>query len=44
LEEDAIALLNRIRKFSVAQDIGARVAVHIFSRFAFAIARGVEPR
>ncbi|GKC86786.1 hypothetical protein Tco_1147435, partial [Tanacetum coccineum] len=41
LEDDAIALLKRIRKFSVTQDIGARAAVHIFSRVTFAIARGV---
>ncbi|GKB82699.1 hypothetical protein Tco_0949594, partial [Tanacetum coccineum] len=41
LEEDAITLLKRIQKFSVAQDIGARAAVHIFSRVSFAIARGV---
>ncbi|GKE82614.1 hypothetical protein Tco_1552614, partial [Tanacetum coccineum] len=32
LEEDAIALLKRIQKFFVAQDIGARDAVHVFSR------------
>nr|GEU62333.1 hypothetical protein [Tanacetum cinerariifolium] len=32
LEEDAITLLKRIRKFSVAQDIGTRAAVHIFNR------------
>ncbi|GKB67051.1 hypothetical protein Tco_0928463 [Tanacetum coccineum] len=29
LEEDAVTLLKRIRKFSLAQDIEARVAVHI---------------
>ncbi|GJV44339.1 ankyrin repeat-containing protein ITN1-like protein [Tanacetum coccineum] len=41
LEADAVSLLKRIRKFSVAQDIGARVAMHIFSRISFAIAKGV---
>ncbi|GJX67945.1 putative reverse transcriptase domain-containing protein [Tanacetum coccineum] len=34
LEEAVIALLKRIRKFSVAQDVGARAAVHIFSKNA----------
>ncbi|GKG52964.1 hypothetical protein Tco_0550076, partial [Tanacetum coccineum] len=42
LEIDAVTLLKRIRKFSVAQDIGARAAIHIFSRTSFAIAKGVE--
>ncbi|GJX07906.1 hypothetical protein Tco_0195838 [Tanacetum coccineum] len=42
LEADAVTLLKRIRKFSMAQDIGARVAVHIFNRISFAIAKGVE--
>ncbi|GJT67038.1 hypothetical protein Tco_1018518, partial [Tanacetum coccineum] len=41
LEKDAVTLLKRIRKFSVAQDIGARAAIHIFSRICFAIAKGV---
>ncbi|GKD29366.1 hypothetical protein Tco_1240144, partial [Tanacetum coccineum] len=40
LEQDAVSLLKRIRKFSVAQDIGARADVHIFNRISFAIARG----
>ncbi|GJU93342.1 zinc finger, CCHC-type containing protein [Tanacetum coccineum] len=40
LEADAITLLKRIRKFSMAQDIGARVAVHIFNMISFAIAKG----
>ncbi|GJS63011.1 RNA-directed DNA polymerase, eukaryota [Tanacetum coccineum] len=40
LEKDAVTLLKRIRKFSVAQDIGARAAIHIFSRICFAIAKG----
>ncbi|GKB19345.1 hypothetical protein Tco_0853268 [Tanacetum coccineum] len=31
----------QIRKFSLAQDIGARVVVHIFNRISFAIAKGV---
>ncbi|GJS85663.1 remorin family protein [Tanacetum coccineum] len=39
-EEDAVTLLKRIRKFSVAQDSGARAAIYIFSRINFAIARG----
>ncbi|GKA74251.1 hypothetical protein Tco_0780553, partial [Tanacetum coccineum] len=42
LEADAVTLLKRIRKFSMAQDIRARVAVHIFNRISFAIAKGVE--
>ncbi|GKC42583.1 kinase-like domain, phloem protein 2-like protein [Tanacetum coccineum] len=41
LEADAVSLLKRIRKFSVAQDIGARAAMHIFSRISFSIAKGV---
>ncbi|GKC60615.1 hypothetical protein Tco_1088213, partial [Tanacetum coccineum] len=40
LEVDAVTLLKRIRKFSMAQDIGARAAVHIFNRISFAIAKG----
>ncbi|GJY32177.1 hypothetical protein Tco_0415672 [Tanacetum coccineum] len=42
LEKDVMALPKQIRKFSVAQDIGARAAVHIFSRVSFAIAKLVE--
>ncbi|GJQ92629.1 putative reverse transcriptase domain-containing protein [Tanacetum coccineum] len=42
LEADAVILLKRIRKFSMAQDIGARVVVHIFNRISFAIAKGVK--
>ncbi|GKG10881.1 hypothetical protein Tco_0342281, partial [Tanacetum coccineum] len=38
LEEDA-TLLKRIQKFSMAHDIGARAAVHIFNRISFAIAK-----
>ncbi|GKC63505.1 hypothetical protein Tco_1096103 [Tanacetum coccineum] len=41
LEKDAVNLLKRIRKFSVTQDIGARVVVHIFNKIGFAIAKGV---
>ncbi|GKC87222.1 hypothetical protein Tco_1147871 [Tanacetum coccineum] len=41
LEIDAVTLLKRIRRFSVAQNIGARAAIHIFSRISFAIAKGV---
>nr|GEV24709.1 hypothetical protein [Tanacetum cinerariifolium] len=33
-EADVVALLRRIQKFSMAQDIGARAAVHIFNRIA----------
>nr|GEU89989.1 hypothetical protein [Tanacetum cinerariifolium] len=40
-EADAVTLLKRIRKFSMAQDIGARAAVYIFNRINFAIAKGV---
>ncbi|GKE56110.1 hypothetical protein Tco_1495295 [Tanacetum coccineum] len=40
-EADAVTLLKRIRKFSMAQDIGARVAVNIFNMMSFAIAKGV---
>ncbi|GKC04979.1 hypothetical protein Tco_0996589, partial [Tanacetum coccineum] len=32
-------LLKRIRKFSMAQDIGARAAIHIFNRISFAVAK-----
>nr|GEU50656.1 zf-CCHC domain-containing protein/UBN2 domain-containing protein [Tanacetum cinerariifolium] len=42
LEADAIILLKRIRNFSVTQDIEARVAIHIFNRIGFAIAKRVE--
>nr|GFA07513.1 hypothetical protein [Tanacetum cinerariifolium] len=41
LDADAITLLKRIGKFSMARDIGARAAVHIFNRISFAIAKGV---
>ncbi|GKE51969.1 hypothetical protein Tco_1487125 [Tanacetum coccineum] len=41
LEMDAVTLLKRIRKFSMAQDIRARAAIHIFSTISFAIAKGV---
>ncbi|GJY24067.1 nucleotide-binding alpha-beta plait domain-containing protein [Tanacetum coccineum] len=39
LEAYAVTLLKRIRKFSMAQDIRARAAVHIFNRISFAIAK-----
>ncbi|GJT68044.1 putative reverse transcriptase domain-containing protein [Tanacetum coccineum] len=39
LEKDAVTLLKRIQKFSKAQDIGARAAVHIFNRISFSIAK-----
>ncbi|GJR24217.1 hypothetical protein Tco_0972744 [Tanacetum coccineum] len=40
-EADVVTLLKRIRKFFMAQDIGARAAVHIFNRISFAIAKEV---
>ncbi|GKC41569.1 hypothetical protein Tco_1059291, partial [Tanacetum coccineum] len=42
LEGDAVTLLKRIRKFSMTQDVGACVAVHIFNRIGFTIAKGVD--
>ncbi|GKB28652.1 hypothetical protein Tco_0868053 [Tanacetum coccineum] len=39
--QHAVTLLKRIRKFSMAQDIGARAAIHIFNRISFAIAKEV---
>nr|GEV74562.1 hypothetical protein [Tanacetum cinerariifolium] len=44
LEADTVTLLKRIRKFSMAQDIGARTAVHIFNKISFSIAKRVGPR
>ncbi|GJY00621.1 hypothetical protein Tco_0357639 [Tanacetum coccineum] len=41
LEKDAVTLLKWVRKFFMAQDIGARAAVHIFNRINFFIAKGV---
>ncbi|GJX37316.1 hypothetical protein Tco_0250619, partial [Tanacetum coccineum] len=41
LEKDAVTLLKRIQKFSMAQDIGARADVHIFNRISFSITEGV---
>ncbi|GJZ55086.1 hypothetical protein Tco_0610279 [Tanacetum coccineum] len=41
-EEDAVTLLKRIRKFSMAQDTGACAVVHIFNMISFAIPKGVE--
>ncbi|GJY17373.1 ankyrin repeat-containing protein ITN1-like protein [Tanacetum coccineum] len=43
LEADVVTLLKRIRKFFMAQDIEERVAIHIFNRISFAIAKGVGP-
>ncbi|GJZ52876.1 reverse transcriptase domain-containing protein, partial [Tanacetum coccineum] len=40
LEVDAVTLLKRIWKFSMAQDIGARAPVHIFNRISFTIVKG----
>ncbi|GKC88235.1 reverse transcriptase domain-containing protein, partial [Tanacetum coccineum] len=40
LEEDAVTLLKRIRKFFMVHDIGARAAVPIFNMISFAIAKG----
>ncbi|GKC11559.1 hypothetical protein Tco_1008341, partial [Tanacetum coccineum] len=40
LEKDGVTLLKRIRKFSMAQDIRARAAIHIFNRIGFVIAKG----
>ena len=41
LDTDAVTLLQRIRKFSMTQDAGARAAAFIFTRISFAIAKGV---
>ncbi|GKF54067.1 hypothetical protein Tco_0160977 [Tanacetum coccineum] len=41
LVADAITLLKQIQKFSITQDIGARVDIHIFNRMSFFIAKGV---
>ncbi|GJT69080.1 reverse transcriptase domain-containing protein [Tanacetum coccineum] len=43
LEKNVVALLKRIQKFSLAQDIKTRIAVHIFSIISFAISKGVRP-
>nr|GEW04854.1 hypothetical protein [Tanacetum cinerariifolium] len=42
LKTYAVTLLRWIRNFSMAQDIGARAAIHIFNRISFAIAKGME--
>nr|GEU75060.1 hypothetical protein [Tanacetum cinerariifolium] len=42
LEAGVVTLLKWIRKFSMAQDIGACVAVYIFNRISFAITKGVR--
>ncbi|GKE72774.1 hypothetical protein Tco_1534815 [Tanacetum coccineum] len=39
LETDVVTLLWRIRKFSMAQDIGARATIQIFNRISFAITK-----
>ncbi|KAK9747868.1 hypothetical protein RND81_02G020100 [Saponaria officinalis] len=44
LGSDAVALLKRIQKFSVSQDVGDRVAAYIFTRLSFAVAKVVGPR
>nr|GEX35198.1 putative reverse transcriptase domain-containing protein [Tanacetum cinerariifolium] len=41
-QANAVTLLKRIRKFFMPQDIETRVAVHIFNKIIFAIAKGVE--
>ncbi|GJY40953.1 hypothetical protein Tco_0428223, partial [Tanacetum coccineum] len=41
-KRDAVTLLKQIQKFSMAQGIGARAAVHIFNRISFFIAKGVR--
>nr|GEV05334.1 hypothetical protein [Tanacetum cinerariifolium] len=41
LETDAVTLLKRIQKFSMAQDIEARAAAHIFNMISFAIIKRV---
>ncbi|GKE76106.1 hypothetical protein Tco_1542226 [Tanacetum coccineum] len=40
-ELEKAAVMKQIRKFFVTQDIGARIAIHIFSKINFAIVRGV---
>ncbi|GKD98432.1 reverse transcriptase domain-containing protein [Tanacetum coccineum] len=42
LEKDAVTLLKRVRNFSMAQDIGACAASHIFNRIGFSIAKEVR--
>ncbi|GJV65072.1 reverse transcriptase domain-containing protein [Tanacetum coccineum] len=39
LKKDAVTLLKRIQKFSMAQDIGARAPVYIFNRISFSITK-----
>nr|GEX87223.1 putative reverse transcriptase domain-containing protein [Tanacetum cinerariifolium] len=41
LEDDAITLVKRFRKFSMTQDIETRDVVYIFNRIGFAVAKGV---
>nr|GEU29691.1 hypothetical protein [Tanacetum cinerariifolium] len=42
-EADAVTLLKRIRKFFIARDIGAHVALQIFNRINFTIVKGWGP-
>ncbi|GJS18303.1 zinc finger CCCH domain-containing protein 37 isoform X2 [Tanacetum coccineum] len=42
LQVDSVTLLKRIRKFSMARDIGTHATVHIFNRICFTIAKGVS--
>ncbi|GKE11927.1 hypothetical protein Tco_1415478, partial [Tanacetum coccineum] len=42
LQVDSVTLLKRIRKFSMARDIGTHATVHIFNRICFTIAKGVR--
>nr|GEU88174.1 putative ribonuclease H-like domain-containing protein [Tanacetum cinerariifolium] len=39
---DMVTLRKRIHKFSMVQDIGARVVVHIFNRINFVIVKGIS--
>ncbi|GKB66663.1 hypothetical protein Tco_0928075 [Tanacetum coccineum] len=41
LETDVVTLLKWICKFSMAQDIESRAAIHIFNKISFAITKGV---
>ncbi|GKC68802.1 hypothetical protein Tco_1101400, partial [Tanacetum coccineum] len=41
LDKDVVTLLKRIQKFSMVQDIGTRVVVHIFNKINFAIAKEI---
>ncbi|GJW32756.1 hypothetical protein Tco_0052788 [Tanacetum coccineum] len=39
--EDAVTLLKRIRKFFMAEDIGAHATVYVFNGICFTIAKGI---